>query len=61
MREKGGDIGKNTMNTGVTSTENQTFISITTDFVLYKFLFYRNKRAVTGKRHIAAVQDVIEG
>ena len=43
MREKGGDIGKNTMNIGVTSSENQTFISITTASVVYNCLFYRKK------------------
>ena len=35
-------------------------LSKTSDFVPYKFLFYRNKRAVTRRRRIAAVREVIE-
>ena len=59
--EEVGDSQENTMNTRVTSTENQTFISITTDFfVPYKFSFYRIKRAVTGRRCIAVVREVVK-
>ena len=59
--EEARDSHENTMNTGVTSTENQNFISITIDFFRYKFFFYRNKRAVMGRRRIVAVREVIKG
>ena len=41
--DEAGDSQENTMNTGVTSTENQTFISITTNTFVYNPAFYRNK------------------
>ena len=44
MRENGGDTGKNTMNTGVTSTENQSnpnFIKITSADSFFHLSLYR--------------------
>ena len=64
MRENGGDTGKNTMNTGVTSTENQSnpnFIKITSSFSRLQFLFYRNvgERSYDGSC-VASVTSVLD-
>ena len=45
---------------GKSTHETKLFIKIQLSFVSYKLLFYRDKRAVTGRRRIAAVRDVIE-
>ena len=58
--EEAGDSQENTMNTGVTNTENQTFISITTSPLYFlHLLFYRVGEEERGTKGCAALAGAV--